>query len=254
MNAPPAEGARVAWHDVPQDVRGAIEQVCGAPVVEARTQPGGFSPGVAARVQCANGAGWFVKAASADTNPDAPRMHRQEARILEDLDPLIAAGLLPAPRLRGTAERGPWFALIIEDMAGRQPILPWRADELDLVLAAIDQVSDTPPPTTAPTIADYLKTEFDGWRTLARIGDDARLDPWSRSHLRELADLEATWDAHAAGDTLLHGDIRADNLRSTRTESQWWTGRTPAGAPRSPTWCSSRRAWRCRAVPNQLNC
>src|SRR5438552_9903126 len=38
------------------------------------------------------------------------------------------------------------------------------------------------------------------------------LDPWSRLHLDQLADLEATWADHAAGDTLLHADLRADNL------------------------------------------
>ena len=38
------------------------------------------------------------------------------------------------------------------------------------------------------------------------------LTPWSRTHLDQLADLEATWAGHAAGDTLLHADIRADNI------------------------------------------
>jgi hypothetical protein len=66
MSAPPAEGARVAWLDVPEPARTAIEGVCGAAVIEARTQPGGFSPGVAARVRCEDGARWFVKAASAE--------------------------------------------------------------------------------------------------------------------------------------------------------------------------------------------
>ena len=99
MSAPSAEGVRVDWAAVPHPVRSAIERVCGAPVIEAETQPGGFSPGVAARVRCADGARCFVKAASADVNPDAPRLHRQEARVLADLDPLIAAGQLPVPRL-----------------------------------------------------------------------------------------------------------------------------------------------------------
>jgi len=109
VSAPPAEGARVAWQDVPLPVRGAIERVCGAPVIEARTQPGGFSPGVAARVRCADGTRCFVKAASAELNPDAPRLHRREARVLAELDSLIAAGHLPVPRLWGTAELGPWW-------------------------------------------------------------------------------------------------------------------------------------------------
>ena len=46
--------------------------------------------------------------------------------MLAGLDPLIAADRLPVPRLRGTAESGPWFALVAEDAAGRQPELPWR--------------------------------------------------------------------------------------------------------------------------------
>ena len=72
MSTPPAEGARVAWQDVPEPVREAIERVCGAAVIEARTQPGGFSPGVAARVRCADGTRCFVKAASAELNRDTP--------------------------------------------------------------------------------------------------------------------------------------------------------------------------------------
>lgn len=42
-----AEGVRVAWEQVPGSMRAAIEDVCGARVVEAWTQPGGFSPGLA---------------------------------------------------------------------------------------------------------------------------------------------------------------------------------------------------------------
>jgi aminoglycoside phosphotransferase (APT) family kinase protein len=217
VDTPPAEGARVDWQDVPQAVRGAIEQACGAPVIEARTQPGGFSPGVAARVRCADGTRRFVKAASADVNPDAPRLHRQEASVLAGLDSLIAAGQLPVPRLRGTAELGPWFALVVDDVEGRQPALPWRDAELGLVLAELDRLAAalTPSPVTVPAIAEYLARNFTGWRILSGTSGDDRIDPWSRARLPELASLEATWAAHAAGGTLLHTDIRADNLLLT---------------------------------------
>jgi aminoglycoside phosphotransferase (APT) family kinase protein len=213
VNAPPAEGARVAWQAVPSDVRTAIERVCGARVAHASTQAGGFSPGVAVRVRCTDGTRWFVKAASAELNPDAPRLHRQEARVLAGLDHLIAARRLPVPRLRGIAEAGTWFALVIEDVEGRQPALPWQDGELDLVLAALDSLASalTPAPVTVPDAGEYLGTDFTGWRTLAQTGDD-RIDPWSRAHLPELAALEATWADHATGSTLLHADIRADNL------------------------------------------
>jgi Ser/Thr protein kinase RdoA (MazF antagonist) len=186
-------------------------------VIEARTQPGGFSPGVAARVRCADGSRFFVKAASADLNADAPRLHRQEARVLADLDPLIVARHLPVPRLIGTAAHGPWFALIVDDIKGHQPAIPWQDAQLDLVLAALGQLAEnlTPVPVEVPGIAQYLGDDFTGWRDLSRKPADDRIDPWSRARLTELAALEATWSAHAAGDTLLHADIRADNLLLT---------------------------------------
>jgi hypothetical protein len=61
VTVPAAEGIRVAWEELPEAVRAAIEKVCGAPVEAASTQPGGFSPGAAARLRCADGTRWFVK-------------------------------------------------------------------------------------------------------------------------------------------------------------------------------------------------
>jgi hypothetical protein len=218
MTGPAAEGIRIGWDDVPGPVRAAIEGVCGARVTAAWTQPGGFSPGLAARVQCRNGARFFVKAVSAQANPDTPGLHRQEGRVLAALEPLITSRHLPIPRLCGVVDRPPWMALILEDVAGRQPALPWLADELTLVVAALDQLADalTPAPVGVPTVGERLGSEFTGWRTLAASTGHDRLDPWSRNHLDQLTDVEATWAEQAAGDTLLHADIRADNLLIAR--------------------------------------
>src|SRR5262249_30661348 len=41
MSAPAAEGNRVDWASLPASIKAIIEQVLGAPVVQARTQPGG---------------------------------------------------------------------------------------------------------------------------------------------------------------------------------------------------------------------
>jgi aminoglycoside phosphotransferase (APT) family kinase protein len=213
----PAEGVRVAWAKVPSSVRAAIEDVCGARVREASTQPGGFSPGLAARVRCADGARFFVKAVSAEANPDTPLLHMQEARNLAALAPFITSRQLPVPRLRGTVHQGPWTALVLDDVPGRQPALPWRAAELDQVVTALDRIAATltPAPVDVPAAADRLGAEFTGWRTLAAGPVPGPLDPWSRARLDQLAEVEATWTEHAAGDTLLHADIRADNLLLT---------------------------------------
>lgn len=217
MTGPPAEGARVDWGHVPKPVREQIERACGAAVIEARTAPGGFSPGLAARVLCANGTRWFVKAASAEVNPVAPRLHRQEARVMAGLDPLISSGRLPVPRLRATVDDGPWFALILDDVDGQPPALPWQDEQIGRVLSTLDELADalTPAPISAPTIAEYFGAAFTGWRKLAGKPDDERLDSWSRAHLAELAALESTWEERASGETLLHADVRADNLLMT---------------------------------------
>ena len=219
MTGPAAQGVRIEWAQVPAAVRAAIEDVCGAAVVQARTQPGGFSPGLAARVRCANGARYFVKAVSARANPDTLGLHRQEAHVLAALEPLIITRQLPIPRLYAAVDRPPWIALVLQDVAGRQPRLPWRTAELRQVVAALDQLNDalTPAPVPVPAIRERLGAELTGWRTLASSsrGRD-HLDPWSRAHLDQLAELEATWADHAAGDTLLHADIRADNILITR--------------------------------------
>jgi aminoglycoside phosphotransferase (APT) family kinase protein len=214
MTAPPAEGVRVDWESVPAGVRAAIEAICGSPVTAASSQPGGFSPGVAARLACANGSRWFVKAVSAEANPHAPTMHRREAEVLRGLDPLIAAGDLPVPRLHGVFEADPWIALVLEDVDGRQPAVPWNRAELTRVLAALDQLSDvlTPSPIAVASVSEHCSEDFTGWRTLAEAGDLDRLDDWSRAHVAELAEIERSWPERLAGDTLLHTDLRADNV------------------------------------------
>jgi hypothetical protein len=217
VTGPAAEGLRVGWEQVPGPVRAAIEGVCGARVAGASTQPGGFSPGLAARVRCQNGARFFVKAVSADANPDSPGLHRQESQILAALEPLITGRQLPIPRLYGVVDRPPWIALVLQDMAGRQPTLPWQAAELQQVVAVLDQLADalTPAPLAVPAVGERLGREFTGWQTLATTAGRDRLDPWSRRHLDQLAEMEEAWAEHAVGDTLLHADIRADNLLIT---------------------------------------
>jgi len=169
-------------------------------------------------VRCANGARYFVKAVSARANEDTPGLHRQEAYVLAALEPLISSRQLPIPRLYGTVDRPPWIALVLQDIPGRQPRLPWRAAELRQVVAVLDQLADvlTPAPVPVPTVSERLGGMFTGWRTLAaRPPGRDHLDPWSRARLDQLADLEATWTDHAAGETMLHADIRADNILLT---------------------------------------
>jgi aminoglycoside phosphotransferase len=208
--------ARVEWSELPGEIRRWVEQSLGSRVVAAVSQGGGFSPGAACRLRLADGGRAFVKAVSVAANPRSPGMHRREA--------VIAAALpaeVPAPEFLGAYDEDGWVALLFADVEGRAPAEPWDRAELELVLAAMNSLHEllTPSPlVAAPTIAEHYATDFTGWRTLAEApsASSAALDPWCRRHLDELAELESGWTAAAAGTTLLHDDLRSDNMLITR--------------------------------------
>jgi aminoglycoside phosphotransferase (APT) family kinase protein len=213
---PPASNQRVPWSELPGRIRAEVERRLGSPVAAARTQPGGFSPGVAARLELANGERAFVKAVSPAGNPIAPSIHRREARIVAAI-PRSA----PVPRLLFTLDDDPdgWVVLAFEDVEGHQPQVPWRDPELDIVLEAMailaGDLSPSPlRPPLVPDAAEAFGRGEDSWAALAAATNPA-LDAWSRRHLQGLVGLEALAGDAARGDTLLHFDLRADNLLLT---------------------------------------
>ena len=196
--------------------RGLVDRL-GADVVDAATQPGGFSPGVAARLTLADGRRLFVKAVSSKTNPDSPGMHRREARIAAALPASV-----PAQRLLDSYDDGDWVALLFEGIDGTAPQTPWQQPELDRVLVAIGELSSTltPAPIAVEPVSELMPSVFSGWHRLAASAesrqDDLRgVDPWAQRHLAELVALEAASPDAAAGTTLLHADLRADNILLT---------------------------------------
>src|SRR5260370_3611129 len=112
LQPPAAEGKRLPFSAIPAALRAEIDRQLGGRVVEAVTQPGGFSPGVAARVRLDDGRSAFVKAVG-DMNPDSPGIHRAEARIAAALPARPQA----APPLPTIAHRG-WVLLIPEALGG----------------------------------------------------------------------------------------------------------------------------------------
>ncbi|MBA8925290.1 hypothetical protein BC739_002489 [Kutzneria viridogrisea] len=202
-------GNRVRWSAVPERIRASVDSFLGSPVVSARSQPGGFSPALAARLSLADGRGAFVKAVGPEPNPDSAGFYRREAAISAAL-PAAA----PVPRLLGSWELDGWVVLVFEEVDGRTPELPWRPDQLRRVLDALPRLWSalTPAPVQAPSTVDIMTEGFTGW---AKVRPDERLDPWAARNLDRLADLAARGGAACAGHTLVHGDLRADNLLLT---------------------------------------
>ncbi len=205
---PPAEGVRVPWQQLPPWVRHAIEERIGGSVVESVTQPGGFSPGLAARVRTRDGRRCFVKAVSEAANPDTPTLHRREAEVVAALPPEASVA-----RLLWKYDADGWVALGFEDIDGRTPAQPWLLDELRLVVDGLNRLHDvlTPSPIASTTAADGFAMHVKGWSELKELHAEG-LDPWSKRNLDRLVELEARAPAAVSGRTLLNFDVRADNM------------------------------------------
>jgi Ser/Thr protein kinase RdoA (MazF antagonist) len=161
----------------------------------------------------ADGRRVFAKAISAERNPRSPGLYRREIEIMKALP-----ALAPAPRLRWSYDDGDWVMLVLDDVDGAMPAIPWRRGELSRVMSALERLAAalTPAPAGVTPIAQDLAENFRSWRALARDPVlAARLGGWERDCLAGLAGLESSWADAARGGTMLHADLRADNLLLT---------------------------------------
>lgn len=178
-------------------------------MVEAVTQPQGFSPGLAARLRLTDGRRVFLKAVSEKANPDTPGIHRREAQILAALPPTA-----PVARLLWSYDEKGWVALCLEDIDGRHPHEPWTHNDVSLVIGAARKLARdlTPSPIEMDRTAAYAFTAgINGWQ-VALARDETQLDDWQLRNLARLAELESGAPAAASGNTLLQFDMRADNI------------------------------------------
>ena len=210
----PAAGVHLPWAGVPGAVRTWAADLGGGPPESVRDLSGGFSPGATSVLEWP-GRAVFVKAVGAERNAESPEFHRREAVVSASLP------LRPEfPRLLDVYDDGDWVALAFDAIDGRPPQHPWDGRELRAAVRALDALhaSLTPNPVaSAPTAADRLQRLFSGWAELAAMpAPPAALDEWSGRNLERLAELEAAWREAVHGSTLLHCDVRADNLLVTK--------------------------------------
>lgn len=231
-------GTRLGWQDLPRPVRARIADRVGAEVIAETGATSGFSPGFASVLELGDGREVFVKAVSAEQNPHSPELARREIAV--------AAALpddLPAPRLLWSDDDGTWVVLGFEAVHGRSPVLPWRPDDLVRVLAAVDTLAEVTPATPhgLEPVTRTLADDFTGWRKLAEgppmlLEQAAALagEPgaWALEHLDALIAQESRWAEAASGDTLVHGDLRGDNV--ILDESTCWLVDWPHAAVGAP--------------------
>ncbi|WP_370524059.1 phosphotransferase family protein [Cellulomonas sp. APG4] len=220
-------GSRLGWADLPRAVRRRIAEMAGAEVTAEASATNGFSPGYAAVLDLADGTQVFVKAVSPEQNPDSPDLARAEMRASEHVPDGVCA-----PELLWSDDDGTWVLLGFAPVHGRTPESPWRADELSRVLEAVAELADNGTPFSGrlPPLAAGLARFMSGWRALAQ--DGAALDravdaagahgAWLRAHLDELCELETEGPRAATGTTLVHNDLRADNILLDADDERVW--------------------------------
>jgi len=198
---------RLDWVHLPPMVRRAISEQCGSPVTSADSQDSGFTPGFASVLHCEDGSRHFVKAASLIAQRPFAEAYREEARKLAAL-PDDA----PAARLRWTLEAYDWYALSTEYVDARAPARPWQPAELqacvDMLVAAAAVLTPAPTGLDLPHAADELGAWPAYWQHLRTTRPEL-------PHLEEAAALAATFAEVTAGTTLVHTDVRDDNLLLT---------------------------------------
>jgi aminoglycoside phosphotransferase (APT) family kinase protein len=203
---------RLEWQLLPPHVRALVEERCGSPVVDAQSQGGGFTPGFASVLTCADGSRHFVKAASVKAQAAFAESYREEARKLTALPPGV-----PAPRLIWSHDDD-WVVLGLEHVDGRLPRRPWTDDDLDRCLAAVEEtvelLTPAPPGLALETFAHEFGSFAGVWSTL-------RVEGSQRPHHDEAEELASRYAEATAGETLVHTDIRDDNLILADDDRVW---------------------------------
>ncbi|MCL2465560.1 MAG: aminoglycoside phosphotransferase family protein [Micrococcales bacterium] len=211
-------GQRLDWRDLPRHVRSRIDELAGARVTAEITVTEGFSPGFVAVLELADGRDVFVKAISREISPLAVAQARREIAAAAAL-PLQ----VPAPLLQWSLDDGEWVLLGFDAVHGRTPEIPWRRGDLDLVLATLDTLGRaTPQPGyPLPRTVDLLADEFTGWSRLDHAPSSVQEDfattggplaPWALDHLTDLVRWESSALNRFDGVSIVHGDLRADNV------------------------------------------
>jgi hypothetical protein len=186
-----------------QQLRHRIERLLGQAVQSCRPVQGGYTPAI--RLLCGtSNASFFVKGGA---TPLTSQWVRREIQVYNR----VSGSFVPDLIAWEDHESEP--ILIIEDLSAHHWPPPWSERQVDLVLAQVDAMHNTPA-ELAP-YAEVYRERGPNWRAVA-------LDPepflslgmaserWLRAALPLLLQYEA--QCSTEGDSLAHWDLRSDNI------------------------------------------
>ncbi|MFY1687273.1 phosphotransferase family protein [Plantactinospora sp. WMMB782] len=224
-----ATAVRPGWADLPAELRTAIGARLGARVNWASTAGGGFTQGFAGVLQTVAGDRVFVKAASLVDQRHLSDWYAREAAITA----VLPAGLAVA-RPRWTLTAAGYHVICLDAIDGRMPGLPWHPAELAATLDAYATVAAAlrqPPGELValgvPRLADLARADLAWWAELAAGRETLPEVPAvARHRLADLAALESRLPGYADLPSMIHGDLRVDNVLLDSAGLAWlcdWT-------------------------------
>lgn len=189
------------------NVRRALKRLRSEPVAWQAVTTGGHTPARRWVVMLANGSTAFVKVATDELT----------AAWIRD-EHLAYSMLRGAPYMAGYigfSDDGVHPVLALEDLSSCAWPPPWDRERVDAVVACLSAVASTPPPEGLPRAGDDHLGLREGWAEVARAPEGflalGLCSPgWLDAHLPALS--ESAQGAELEGESLLHFDVRSDNL------------------------------------------
>ncbi len=165
----------------------------------------GYTPAERWVVRFEDGTSAFVKVAtSTDTAQWLRAEHRMYSRVSAPFMPRLLAW-----------DDGEPPVLMLEDLSSAHWPPPWSADLVERVLDTLAQVSARPVPEALPGLESFSSRRLVGWERVAEdpipfLSLGLCSEGWLGAALPAL--LRAEGEADLSGDSLLHFDVRSDNL------------------------------------------
>ncbi|WP_203338072.1 phosphotransferase family protein [Nocardioides limicola] len=196
---------RLEWQFLPPRIRDLIAARCGSSVQSAESRNAGFTPGFASVLTCADGTRHFVKAASVKAQRQTAEAYAEEVRKLE-----LLPAETPAPRLDWSHRDEDWVVLGFEYVEARAPHRPWVGEEVAAASQMLVAAAEVLTPAEGLGLSTFAEDFAQAAPLWPRIGaGHPELPPWQ---VAEAAALTARHVEVTAGDTVVHTDVRDDNL------------------------------------------
>jgi hypothetical protein len=196
-----------------------IERILGSQPLRWVPVKGGYSTAPRWVVKLNDGRSCFAKVGATPGTRPAVRHEYQVYTVLQA--PFV-------PRLVGWDDHSDYPLLLLEDLSHGTWPPPWTPERISRVLDTLRTMASTTPPESLPSQERYREV-LSGWRVVAQDPEPfLRLGAASRGWLEPALPplLEASSRAVLEGDSLVHYDVRSDNIcfLEDRTVLVDWNG------------------------------